>query len=184
MRLAAILLALALTTTSAFAADASGTATITGGSLSVSTTAGSLTFSTTLNGTDASLTSSTAPTFRVVDARGTGAGWNVAFTCTNLSTGGATPKTLNVSNLTFQPASGTVTVIDGSSGAAAPTETGAAATALDATTGFKVLSAPVDGGMGTYDYTPLGSKFTLSVPAETYAGSYTCTLTATVSSGP
>lgn len=166
-------------------ATASATGNITGGSLSITTVSGSLTFSTTLTGRAVVVSSSTAPTFEVVDATGTGNGWNVAFTATDFSSGA---HTLTVSHLKFQPSGGTITVIDGSSGAGAPVEAGGSASVLDPTTGFKVLSAPVDGGMGTYRYTPLASKFTLDVPADTYAGTgesaYSSTLTATVVSGP
>lgn len=166
-------------------ATASATGTITGGSLSITTVSGSLTFGATLTGADQTVESTTAPTFEVIDATGTGAGWKVAFTASDFTSG---THTLTVDHLKFQPSGGTITVIDGQTGGSAPTEAGGAATSLHATNGLKVLSAATDCGMGTYQYTPLASKFTLDVPAETYAGTggdaYTSTLTATVVSGP
>lgn len=166
-------------------ATASATGTIVGGSLSITTVSGTLNFNTTLTGRDQTVDSTTAPTFEIIDATGTGAGWNVAFTATDFVSG---THTLTVDHLKFQPTGGTITVIDGSSGGSAPVEAGGSATSLDPVTGLKVLTAPVDGGMGTYRYTPLASKFTLDVPAETYAGTgqdaYTSTLTATVTTGP
>lgn len=49
--------------------------------------------------------------------------------------------------------------------------------------GINILSAPIDGGMGTYTVSMLPMTLTL-LPATTYAGTYTSTVTQTLTSGP
>jgi len=54
---------------------------------------------------------------------------------------------------------------------------------IDTAVGINILSAPVDEGMGTYTVSMLPMTLTLK-PATTYAGTYTSTVTQTLTSGP
>ncbi|MBK5211695.1 MAG: hypothetical protein JJE36_05210 [Coriobacteriia bacterium] len=54
---------------------------------------------------------------------------------------------------------------------------------IDTATGINILSAPIDAGMGTYTVSMLPMTVTLE-PATTYAGTYTSTVTQTLTSGP
>ncbi|MEW6283529.1 MAG: WxL domain-containing protein, partial [Candidatus Eremiobacterota bacterium] len=131
----------------------------------------------TLNGTDQSPACTGTPTLTLTDARGSGVGWNVTVSATNFISG---PNSIAGSGFTFTGPGGTVTTLAGN---AQPTQSVVAATALNPG-GFKILSAAVNQGMGSYTYTPANGQFALNVPASTFAGSYTSTMTFTIASGP
>jgi hypothetical protein len=176
---AAAVLGLALAAaTGASAANVTATATVTAGTLSLSTSA-TPSVSSTLNGTDQ------APTYTlpmtVLDATGSGTGWNVTITSTTFTTGGGSPHLLsttasNATGVTSSCATGTCTNPTNSityplgvpAGSSAPTA-------------VKLFNAAANTGMGNFTITP---TISVSIPANTYAGTYTSTVTVAVVSGP
>ncbi len=152
---------------------------VTGGSLSSTTAAISFT-GVTLDGTDTTTTA--APSWTVVDARGTGLGWNVTVISTDLTDGGTPLRSLDIS-AADQDLLVSVGSISATAGNGVPTTAVGSNTDVPFTGGaaLKILSAAVGDGMGTYTYTP---TFTQEVPAEAYAVTYTGTVTVTVASTP
>jgi hypothetical protein len=160
-------------------ADSStGTATVTGGSLTSSTPSSFTASATTLDGTDKTATYTLPIT--VTDATGSGAGWNFTVTSTTFTTGGGSPHTLadNASTMTavtaFCAASTTCTNPSNSIGYPM-TLPGASATAV------KMFNAAANTGMGKFTVTP---SVSIAIPASTYAGTYTSTLTLSLTSAP
>lgn len=127
--------------------------------------------------------------FSVIDARGTGEGWNVTMQGTpvrewdphlNGGAGGYVVggETLPLSSLSLSALA--VTAM----GTASPAPSTFSASGLDNTTGgIKVISAARDTGMGTYAFTGAG-KLSLSIPASAGADAYRSEITVTVVSGP
>jgi hypothetical protein len=156
------------------AAAAPGDLTVTGGALAFQGTAPTVgTFTgITLNGTD-QLTSAAIPTFTVVDPTGSGAGWNVALSFTDLSNGAATILASGISMLApvVSAAGGLLTGVTGS----------AIASVNNAAPNKFVVATATNGG-GTYLVSPGFLK--LLVPAGTATGTYTTTATIAVTSGP
>ena len=156
----------------AVAGTLTATATVTG-------TAGvSLTFpsnpsiSNTIDGSDQ--TATYAPVLGVVDARGTGAGWNLTMSATSFSDG---------SGHTLAP--GTVTAAaqachSGSSCTAA-TSSGISYPLTLTGTAAKVFNAATSTGLGKVDVTP---TVEVAVPGNAYAGTYTSTVTIAAATGP
>jgi hypothetical protein len=158
----------------------------------------------TLNGqnqtTTATWTSNSGPssngTFRIVDATGTGNGWNVvaqapAFSCTyNSSTnprcpaGGDTFPTSELNGGAFVSASCAAYTEQhcGTGRGALPVTDTASGGFIDTASGSQEFHAPANTGMGEYDVT-LGT-LSLVVPADAYAATYTTTITYTLASGP
>ena len=148
------------------------TVVVNGGNLSM-TAGGNQTLNpVTLNGTDQT-TTGTLGTLDVIDARGTGVGWNVVVASTDFTKTGDPTKIIPASGFTI-PTAPTVTTVAGNT---APTSNSGALNGA----GLKLLSAAVGTGMGEYQVTP---DLQLLVPAQTYAGTYTATVTETVTSGP
>jgi hypothetical protein len=160
---------------------ATGTATIAAGSLGFVSTPPNVSFSATLNGLDQTVTTTQA--LDVGDATGSGTGWNITATSTTFTTGGGSPHLLSTSatSLTSAPtdacdASATCTLSTNSvtypyvlpAGASAPTAT-------------KMFNAAANTGLGNQTVTP---TWRLSVPASTFAGTYTSTWTISLVSGP
>jgi WxL domain surface cell wall-binding len=163
------------------AVAATGTATITAGSLGFVTTPPNVSFSATLNGLDQTVTSTQA--LDVSDATGSGTGWNLTATSTTFTTGGGSPRLLatTATSLTGAPtdtcdASATCTV--GTNSVTYPYVLPAGATAPTAT---KLFNAAANTGLGNQTITP---SWKLAVPASTYAGTYTSTWTISLVSGP
>ena len=110
----------------------------------------------------------------VVDARGTGAGWNLTVSATNFSDG---------SGHTLAP--GTIT------GASAVCKAGNSCTAATSSgitypltvngTAAKLFNAALNTGLGKIDVTP---TFAVSIPGNAYAGTYTSTVTLASVIGP
>ena len=171
-----------ISSTGAFADSTPGT-TIVNGAGSVTEAVASPTIpSVTLSGVDQTINYTLPMT--VVDATGTGNGWNLTITSTTFSTGGATPHTLasNISTIT-----GVTTVcVSGTTCTAATnaiTYPLAVPAAASAPTAAKFFNAAVDSGMGKFTITP---TVALSVPANAYASAsgYSSTITVAVVSGP
>lgn len=126
----------------------------------------------TLNGLDQT-TGGNVGQYEIVDARGTGAGWNLVLDATDFAKQGDPTKTIAASGFQVTPAPAVTTVAGNAAPSAASGGLGGA--------GTKILSAAAGAGMGTYQVTP---AVTLDVPAETYAGTYDSVVTATLTSGP
>ena len=163
------------------ALGATGTATIAAGSLGFVSTPPNVTFSATLNGLDQTV--STTQALDVGDATGSGTGWNITATSTTFSTGGGSPHLLSTTatSLTGAPtgvcdASATCTLATNS--VTYPYVLPAAGTAPTAT---KMYNAAANTGLGNQTVTP---TWRLSVPANTFAGTYTSTWTISLVSGP
>jgi hypothetical protein len=163
------------------ALGATGTATIAAGSLGFVSTPPNVTFSATLNGLDQTV--STAQALDVGDATGSGTGWNITATSTTFTTGGGSPHLLSTTatSLTGAPtdacdASATCTLATNS--VTYPYVLPAAGTAPTAT---KMYNAAASTGLGNQTVTP---TWRLSVPASTFAGTYTSTWTISLVSGP
>lgn len=161
---------------------------------SVALTAGTLSFttapladnfaSTTLTGATQTITTNYND-WRVKDARGSGAGWNVTMLASQFSDGGATPKTLPASSLKLkQPV---VTVVDPLNLALPPVVTVGPYT-LDGASAIKVASAAAAAGQGEWNFDHanlVASKdLELTIPANASAATYTSTITSTLATGP
>jgi WxL domain surface cell wall-binding len=159
----------------------SGTATISAGALAFVSSPSSVGFSATLNGQDQTVTS--AQTFDIGDATGSGVGWNVTATSTTFTTGGGSPRTLSTSATTVQSTPTVacdtgVTCTTATTNVSFPYTLPAASTAPTAT---KLFNAAADTGMGNQT---VSATFRLSLPANTYAGSYSSTWTYSLVSAP
>jgi hypothetical protein len=165
--------ALALVTaTAALAGTLTATATVSGTagvSLAVPATAS---MSATLDGTD--LTTTYAPLLQVVDARGSGAGWNLQISATSFSDGaGHTLAPGTVTAAVQACHSGSSCTAATNSGITLPlTITGAAA---------KFFNAAVNTGLGKVDVTP---TIQVAIPGNSFAGTYTSTVTFAAATGP
>ena len=155
-----------------------------GASVSLTITAGTLNFDggapsignfsgVTLNGTP-QLTSLTVAPFTVVDATGSGDGWNILLTVPDLSDGAS--HTILASNISMTAP--TVTA------AATSVMTGVAghASAGGFNTGEKIVTAAATDGEGTYLVAPRILK--LTIPVTTIAGVYTSAATIATVDGP
>ena len=171
-----ILTALTATALTTAAAALAGTLTATA---TVSGTAGvSLTLpagpslTDTLDGTDQTV--SYSPVLGLVDARGTGAGWNLTIAATSFSDGaGHTLAPGTVTGATQACHAGGTCTLATSSGITYPlTVSGTAA---------KFFNAASTTGLGKVDVTPTVS---VSVPGNSFAGTYTSTVTLVTASGP
>ncbi len=162
-------------------ATPNATVTVSAGSLSISST-GSITLpSLTLDGDDHDLTATSAPTFTLTDATGSGSGWNVTLQSADFSAGGG--KTISAAQFKFT-SGGTVTKVKGQQVDATngPKETALSASALD--TSRKIITTAAGYGKGKYTYAPTAADFVLTVTADALAGDYTAVVTATIVTGP
>lgn len=178
---------LTMMSTSAFAADPAPDAVVTGGTLaSTQLTIDPFTV-VPLDGTTQTTTAVVGAT-TLTDSTGSGAGWYV-----NLK---ASDFTLDAAGITAQPAGAPTTLPQSSLalGAVSIAVVDAGSTAidnivnisagkLDTTGGINILTAPLNAGMGTYTVSMADMTLTL-LPATTYAGTYTSTVTQTLTSGP
>lgn len=174
---AALALLLAAVPTAAFANDTVGTATLTGGALSL-VTPDAVAFSATLTGSDQSVPAS--QDIDVVDGTGSASGWNVTLTSTTFSSGS---NELAADAATDQGASGscdagvTCTLADNSA-----TSYPVAVPAADvAPTAVRIQSAASGTGMGGQTWT---HNMALDVAGNAVAGTYTSTWTYSLVSGP
>jgi hypothetical protein len=126
----------------------------------------------TLDGTDQTV--SYAPILGIVDARGTGAGWNLQISATVFTeTGGHTLAQGQVSSVAQACKAGSTCTPATSSGITYPLT-------ID-TTAAKVFSAALNTGLGKIDVTP---TISVAIPGNAYAGTYTSTVTLAATTGP
>lgn len=128
----------------------------------------------TLGGSDQTVDGSTSAW--QADAAGESGGWNVTVSSTDFTNGDS--QTIAVSNFQVRLLDANIVWISGDVNG--PVSTQATFTALSGTP-LKIASAAVGDGNGVYDLTP---DFRLTVPAESYVGSYTATVTVDITSGP
>ena len=137
-------------------------------------TTAAVTFPTvTLDGTTQTVSGSTGA-WRV-DATGETGGWNLTVASTDFT---AASKTIAVSNFTIRLLNSNIVVVSGDPTGPSSTQTTFASLSG---TPLKIASAAVGDENGVYDLTP---GFELTVPAETYTGAYSATLTIEVAVGP
>ncbi|MDF2854299.1 MAG: hypothetical protein K0Q87_150 [Neobacillus sp.] len=161
------------------AADLSATTTATvainGGPQTISTNGAVTLPAVPLNGDQQSTTVS-LPNINLTDATGTGAGWHVTVSSPAVTAG---TKTLSTGLLKISPVA-SVTKDDPTS-SSVPTVSTTADKLVDSGA-VTLLSAAAGNGMGSYIADQ--SNLTLSVPANTYAGTYTTTLTYSLVTAP
>ncbi len=160
--------------------------TLTGGTLSVSAAPLADNFpATALTGATQTLTTNFND-WRINDATGSGAGWNVTMSASQFSDGATTPKTLPTSSLKLKAP--LVTAVDTLNLATAPVAQGAAPWTIDTGTAVKVFSAAANTGQGEWNMNHVNlstdKDLVLTVPANASAATYTSTITTTLTSGP
>jgi hypothetical protein len=128
--------------------------------------------SSTLDGTDQ--TATYAPLLGVVDARGTGAGWNLTISATSFSDGAS--HTLAPGTL-----SGVVAACKAGNSCTAATSSGVTYPLVLSGSAVKFYNAAVSTGLGKFDVTP---SVDVSIPGNAYAGTYTSTVTLAAATGP
>lgn len=163
---------LALTAAAAaVASNLTATATVSGTAGVSLALPGNPSVSDTLDGTDQTV--SYAPVLGVIDARGSGVGWNMTISATTFSDG---------SGHTLAP--GAV------SGAAQACHAGSSCTAPTNAVGYpltvtgsaaKFFKAAANTGLGKADVTP---TVDVVIPGNAFAGTYTSTVTLAVATGP
>ena len=187
LRLLAIplfMMLLALVTSSAAFADSTPGSTVVNGAGSVTEVTTAPTIPTvTLAGIDQTV-NYTLP-ITVVDATGTGDGWNLTITSTAFTTGGSGAHVLanNASTITSVASAcvtETSTCTNPSNAVTYPLTLPAGASAP---TAAKFFNADADTGLGKFTITP---TISIAIPANTYASQsgYSSTLTVAVVSGP
>jgi len=173
----------ALVATTPAANATTATATLTAGSLGFVSAPPNVSFTGTLTGANQTL-NATQP-IDVSDATGSGAGWNLTATSTTFTNGG---NTLSTSATTVNSAP-TVACDTGSTCSVATPSTGATAVTYPYTlpagatapTATKMFSAASGTGMG--DQTA-STQWSLAIPGNARAGTYTSTWTLSLVSGP
>ena len=128
----------------------------------------------TLTGTDQTVNGSTSA-WRA-DATAEAGGWNVTVASTDFDNGGG--KIIAVANFEVRLLDANIAVVSGDTNKPSSTQTTFASLSGAA---IKIVTAAVGTGNGVYDLTP---DFRLTVPAETYSGGYTATVTVAISAGP
>jgi hypothetical protein len=119
----------------------------------------------------------------VLDTRsGSAAGWNVTITSTQFTTGGATPRKLAT---TASGATGVASVCAGGASCVIPSNSVSYPLTVPAgsspPSAVKLANAAAGTGTGIFTITP---AIGVSVPANSFAGSYTSTVTIALVSGP
>lgn len=158
-------------TPGAFAADVT-TATVTGGSLSITSPLAADFAARSITGV-AQTTTAALDTFSVSDLRGSGAGWHVIAEASRFTSGA---NMLAVGSLTT-PA---LTVLSPDTESADPTML-AGPYVLD-NGPLQIASAALQAGLGTYNFS--ASTLTLALPADVRAGAYASTVTISVVTAP
>jgi hypothetical protein len=127
-----------------------------------------------LNGTDQ--TTSYSFNINVVDARGTGAGWNLTMQASQFQNAGDTHQlSPTASTLHTVTASCVTNTSCSASGGSAQT------LGSDLSTTAKIWSAASNEGMGSWTVTP---TVNITVPANTYADTYTSNVRVDLIAGP
>jgi hypothetical protein len=158
-------------TTAALAANLTATASVTGASGISMALPSNPSVSDTLDGTDQIV--SWSAVLGVVDARGSGAGWNLTMSATSFSDGGGhTLAAGSVSGVTAACVAGNSCTAASNAISYPLTLSGTAA---------KFFNAAANSGMGKVNVTP---SVDVAVPGNAYAGTYTSTVTLAAVSGP
>jgi hypothetical protein len=163
------LVALALAA-AAGAASLAVSGTITGAGALTLTMPSAPTFSATLAGDDQNV--SYSPVLGVVDARGSGTGWNLTIASTALSDGSSHTLAQSLTGASSACHSGS-TCTNASNNVTYPVSL--------STTAAKVFDAAANSGLGKVDVIP---TIQIAIPGNAYAGSYSATLTVAATSGP
>jgi hypothetical protein len=158
-------------TTAALAGTLTATASVTGASGISMALPSNPSVSDTLDGTDQTV--SWSALLGVVDARGTGAGWNLTMSATSFSDG---------SGHTLAPGtvSGVTTACQGGNSCTAASNAITYPLTLSGTAA-KFFNAAANSGMGKVNVTP---SVDVAIPGNAYAGTYTSTVTLAAVSGP
>jgi len=118
----------------------------------------------------------------LTDARGTGDGWNVNLQATQFTSD--TIDNIELNTLPEQSlALGTVSITVAEEGSTPVDTITIGSGALDTATGVDILEADINKGMGTYTISIQPLTLTL-LPKDAKAGTYTSTITMTLSQGP
>ena len=162
----------------AVAGTVTATATVTGaGSLSLSNGA-TASISDTLDGSDQTVNYSLPLTMN--DLRGSGAGWNLTMTSTTFNDGAGHTLATSASSLAAATSACTAggTCTNPTNSVTYPLAVPAGA---GPPTAVKFFNAAATTGIGTFAVTPTGG---VTVPQNSFTGSYTSTLTISIVSGP
>jgi hypothetical protein len=167
------LAALALSAaTAALAGTLTATATVSGTAGIGFTHTATATITNTIDGTDQ--TASYAPVLNLIDARGSGAGWNLQISATTFTDGsGHTLAQGTVASAGQTCKAGSTCTLATSTGITYPLTIG--------TTAAKFFSAALNTGLGKIDITP---TINVAIPGNAYAGTYTSTVTLAAVTGP
>ena len=154
--------------------------TIAGGTLDYTTplTAGNFP-ATTLSGLQQVKTADIAP-YKVTDARGGSAGWNLTIAASQFTSGADTLPTGSL----VMAAPPVPTTTAGNLGVAPVPQV--VASPIDGGSTQKIVSAAAAplSGAGTWTFTPLAGTLTLTIPPAVAPGTYTSTITTTLATGP
>ena len=126
----------------------------------------------TLDGTDQTV--SYAPVLGVVDARGSGAGWNLQISATTFSDGAG-------HTLAPGTVSAAAQACHSGSSCTAATNSGITLPLTISGTAAKFFNAAANTGLGKLDVTP---TVQVAIPGNTFAGTYTSTVTLAAATGP
>ncbi len=176
-------------TTGAASCTISGTATITGGSLTVEAPA-TMSWAATLTGF--TVYADQAATLEPIDATGSSSGWDATVTSTTFTTGAKTLPTtalsVNGSGAAQSATSAPTASCAAGSSCVLPTQTTSPVTypltvpaGASAPTAVPLYTADASSGEGAVD---LDSDWWLTVPSAAATGSYTNTITLAINSGP
>jgi hypothetical protein len=156
----------------ALAGTLTATATVTGASGISLNLPANPSLSSSLDGSDQTV--SYSPVLGVVDARGSGAGWNLQISATDFSDGAGHSLAAGQVSATAQAChSGSSCTAAVNSGISLPLSIGS--------TAAKFFSAAALSGLGKIDVTP---TVNVTVPGNAYAGTYTSTVTLAATTGP
>jgi hypothetical protein len=171
------LAALAFATT-AVAGTVTATGTVSGAGAMSLTHGTTASFTDTLDGTDQTV-AYTLP-LTVTDARGTGAGWNLTVTSTLFSDGAGHTLAATASQIASvaMACNGGATCSNPTNAIAFPLTVPAAASAPAA---VKLFNSAATTGMGGFTITP---TVNVRIPGNSYAGTYSSTVTVAAVSGP
>ena len=176
-----VMVALAMSSSAiAFADSTTGTITITSGTL-METGAAAPALRLTTNGI--AQTAPYALAITTTDATGSGSGWNLTITSTQFKTGATPTRTLStaassVTSVTAVCTGGQICTTMPQNAVTYPVAVPAGNTAP---TAVKFYNASAASGIGTFD---ISTTIQITVPANTYSGTYTSTITLAYVSGP
>lgn len=171
-------LAFGLHSFAATTATTSATVTVNGGERVISSGSNSITLPAVHLSGSQQTSSVDLGNLQVVDASGTGAGWHVTVAA-NQAKSDSAQKTLDTGLLSIDPVKG-VSKVDSTS-SNVPNIVTSSSKVVDAGA-VTLVSAKSGDGMGSYNASL--SKLTLTVPANTYAGDYSTTLTYSLITAP